>query len=285
TQNIVDPRRLGKEIPSFLDEDVSDIICLLTPSSDSARAELAQIASQTSAHVARHDSAPQADLDLDFEDDAQHFQLISHDTGKHAIILRLSATVKNPRQGFTFGRNRARCDICFTNDPYRRLSNIHFRIYINDSGIITLEDTSVNGTLVDDNLLKGKTRNAPGETSETRRTLTSGSKIAILMHNRPADLVFLVQIPRRQGIYEEAYRANLVKYIKNLQDLDSADSNTTIVPDPEGSLNLFLQTGQGRPPSPSHWVPNPRGERTHRNSRGLDRFQRPWSGPGKSNEL
>ncbi|KAH8884000.1 Pkinase-domain-containing protein [Thozetella sp. PMI_491] len=281
TQNVVDPRRLGKQNSGFSDEDVADIICLLIPFSDSARAELARIALQTSAHLARHDDAARVDLDLDFEDDAQHFQLMSHDAGEHAIVLRLSAKVKNPRQGFTFGRNHARCDICFTNDPYRRLSNIHFRIYLNDYGVLMLEDTSTNGTLVEDNLLKAKTRNPPGE---TRRTLTSGSKIAILMHKRPADLVFLVRVPRREGEHEEAYRANLVKYMKRLQDLDSADANATIVPEPDGPLNLFPDTGQGRQP-PAHRPPNLERERTRENSRGLDRFPRPWNGSEKYNKI
>ncbi len=79
---------------------------------------------------------------------------------------------------------RAVASLCFPDDPYRRLSNIHFRIYLNQYGVLMLEDQSTNGTVVDDNLLKAKSNT----TSETRRTLNSGSKIAILMHNRPADL-------------------------------------------------------------------------------------------------
>ena len=192
---------------------------------------LGRIAAHNSAHLARHDDAARVDLDFDFEDDAQHFQLMPSDAGEHAVVLRLSARVKNPLQGFTFGRNIARCDICFAEDPHRRLSNIHFRIYLNEYGVLMLEDQSTNGTVVDDNLLKAKSRN-PGE---TKRTLNSGSKIAVLMHTRDADLSFLVRIPRREGEYEAAYRRNLVEYMKRQEA--AVDAAATIVPGPGGRVS------------------------------------------------
>ncbi len=144
--------------------------------------------------------------------------------GEHVIALRLSAQVKNPLQGFTFGRGASRCDVSFMDDPFRRLSKIHFRIFINEYGVLMLEDQSTNGTFVDDILLKAGTK-TPGALP-TKRTLSSGSKISILMHENSCDLVFLVRVPRRDGDYEAAYRKNLVAYLKGLQSLAEAQEQT-----------------------------------------------------------
>ncbi|EON97264.1 putative meiosis-specific serine threonine-protein kinase mek1 protein [Phaeoacremonium minimum UCRPA7] len=215
TQNVVDPRRLGKQNSGFSDDDISDIVCLLLPYSDSARREVSKIALRSSRHMVARDDADNVDIDYALEDDAERFELTPRSAGEHAIVLRLSADVKNPLQGFTFGRNASRCDICFTNDPHKRLSNIHFRIYLNEYGVLMLEDQSTNGTIVDGTLLRAKSR--PRE--ETKRTLTSGTKIQILMHAEGLDLEFLVRIPRREGEYERAYRENLISYMHRLQSM------------------------------------------------------------------
>ena len=236
TQNVVDPRRLGKQNSGFSDEDVADIICLLIPSSESAKAELDKIASQTTAHLTRHGDAANVNLDLDLDDDASDFQLAPDDARGRALILRLSANVKDPRQGFTFGRNQMRCDVHFAQDPHRRLSNIHFRIYVNEYGVLMLEDKSTNGTVVDECLLKGKAKNH----TKNKRTLSSGSRISILMHERTSDLAFLVRIPRRDGQYAEAYQNNLLAHRRRLRELDQRDQdpNATIVPGPGGHVSV-----------------------------------------------
>ena len=183
--------------------------------------------------VAR-DDADNVDIDYALEDDAERFELTPRSAGEHAIVLRLSADVKNPLQGFTFGRNASRCDICFTNDPHKRLSNIHFRIYLNEYGVLMLEDQSTNGTIVDGTLLRAKSR--PRE--ETKRTLTSGTKIQILMHAEGLDLEFLVRIPRREGEYERAYRENLISYMHRLQSMVDEEGET-IAPGPTGHVSCF----------------------------------------------
>lgn len=180
------------------------------------------------------DDADTVDRDLDLEDDASRFELIPRGEGEHAIALRLSSQVRDPLQGFTFGRNANRCDICFVNDPYRRLSNIHFRIYLNEYGVLMLEDRSTNGTIVDDNLLKAKAK----QPSDTKRTLSSGSTVKILMHVNSSDLTFLVRIPKREGEYEAAYRSNLVRYMRDLKAL-TEDANATIGPGPGGHVSLY----------------------------------------------
>ena len=181
--------------------------------------------------VARNDT-DKLDLDYELEDDAQNFGLVQRDVGEHHVALRFSAKVKSPLQGFTFGRNAGRCDICLLNDPHRRLSNIHFRIYLNEYAVLMLEDQSTNGTIVDDHLLKQR-----GEGSgATKRTLSSGSKIKILMHQDSNDLVFLVRIPLRDGKYQTAYQRNLATYMTRRAQL-ADDANQTIVPGPGGHVS------------------------------------------------
>lgn len=167
-----------------------------------------------------------------------------HLVGEHAIVLRLSAQVKDPLQGFAFGRNNSRCDVYFANDPCRRLSNIHFRIYLNEYGVLMLEDTSMNGTIVDGTMLKARESKGarPGERKPPKqRTLNPGSQVKVLMAEREDDLNFIVQIPRREGDYEEAYRKNRVRYMNRLRALraehDDGDVGKTITPGPGGHVS------------------------------------------------
>lgn len=221
TQNVLDPRRVGKQNSGFSDEDISDIICLLYPYSPFARREVARIARSDPTHVVGRDEAAAIEPDYEQEADrqAERFQLVPPSTGDHALILRLSAQVKDPLQGFQFGRNIARCDVCFANDPMRRLSNVHFRVYVNEYGVVMLEDQSTNGTFVDGHLLRGKN---PSDRMDVRRTLSHGSKVKILMHQEELDLEFLVRMPKREGEFDRAYTENLRDYFEMLDNLRSA---------------------------------------------------------------
>ncbi|KAK3362917.1 hypothetical protein B0T25DRAFT_23625 [Lasiosphaeria hispida] len=244
TQTVVDPRRLGEQNSGLTDEDISDIICILVPYSESARQELQRIADENSRHMLARGDADQVDVNYELEDNDNNFGLVQQNVGDHHIALRFSAEIKNPLQGFTFGRNPARCDISLENDPKRRLSNVHFRIYLNEYAVLMLEDQSTNGTIVDEQLLKKKA-NPP---SATKRTLSSGSKIKILMFEDTNDLVFLVRIPLRDGRYQAAYQRNLAAYMGNLEQLRRqqlakdqrpVDVNETIVPGPGGHVDIF----------------------------------------------
>ena len=240
TQNVVDPRRLGQQNSGFSDEDISDIICILVPYSESARQELKRIANENSHHMVTRNDTDRLDLDYAAEDNADNFGLVQQDVGEHHVALRFSAQVKSPLQGFTFGRNPTRCDICLLNDPHRRLSNIHFRIYFNEHAVLMLEDQSTNGTIVDDNLLKSKAN--PGMT--TKRTLVSGSKIKILMHQGTSDIVFLVRVPLREGRHYAAYQRNLDAYMRK-QARQVTDANETIVPGPGGHVRALVSRDVG----------------------------------------
>ncbi|KKY38292.1 putative meiosis-specific serine threonine-protein kinase mek1 [Diaporthe ampelina] len=284
TQNVLDPRRLGKQNSGFSDDDIADIICLLLPYSDGSRAELREMALRTSQHMVDADEAAHPDLQA-----AEGLSLMPHLVGEHALVLRLSAHVKDPLQGFTFGRNVTRCDVCFHNDPMRRLSNIHFRIYLNEYGVLMLEDSSINGTVVDGTLLKARQgdRAKTGEKKlPKRRTINPGSKIQILMHEGQDDLDFIVQIPRREGDYEETYRRNLTRYMKRLQHIraenEPVDAAKTITAGPGGHVDLF--------PVNETKQPTPRAKRQLRlpddpTQEDMGRLPKEWNGSNRYNRV
>ncbi|GAO17792.1 hypothetical protein UVI_02049410 [Ustilaginoidea virens] len=198
------------QVPAH-DEDISDIICLLYPHSPSARQEVQRLAEEDSPHIIGKHEADGVQADYELEDDASRFasRPVSH--GSHAIILKLSSLVKNPAAGFAFGRNCARCDVVFVNDPLRRVSNVHFRIYVNEYGNVMIEDQSTNGTLVDQQLLTFHPKDKRSQPAN-KWVLSSGNLIKILLHNEHRDLSFLVRIPRRDDSYDRAYIAKVGEY-------------------------------------------------------------------------
>jgi hypothetical protein len=204
TQNVLDPRRLGKQNSGFSDEAVSDIICVLYPHTEAARQEVQALAQLDCPHVIGRDEADVVEPDYDLEDHASRFDTNPIGNGNYAIILRLSSHVKNPAAGFAFGRNSSRCDVVFSNDPHKRVSNIHFRIYVNEYGNVMIEDQSTNGTSVDRHLLTAKPKDN-SKAPVTRWVLSSGSVITIYLHNEQSDLTFRVRIPRRDDEYDRTY--------------------------------------------------------------------------------
>lgn len=142
-------------------------------------------------------------------DDATRFQ-VAPTSSEYSIVLRLSDPVKDPHMGFVFGRNAARCDVCFINDPLRRLSNSHFRIYVNEYGNVMLEDRSTNGTIVNSDVLRSK----DSDPDCVRRTLLGGYRVKILMHEESLDLVFVVRIPKREGLLADEYLSKVDEFFR-----------------------------------------------------------------------
>ncbi|KAK5990574.1 Serine/threonine-protein kinase RAD53 [Cladobotryum mycophilum] len=280
TQNILDPRRVGKQNSGFSDEDVSDIICVLYPHSDSARQEVQRLAQEDSPHIIGKDEADGVEPDYELEDHASRFESNpnAHAHGNYAIILRLSSQVKNPATGFAFGRNGARCDVVFLNDPLRRVSNIHFRIYVNEFGNVMIEDQSTNGTSVDRTLLTSHPKEATHKPPVTRWVLSSGSVIRIFLHTEMNDLTFRVRIPRRDDEYDRAYTRKVEEYfIKHFG---------TITPGPNGHVDLFGAPKQ-EPPRRTEVV-EPPVARTRSPSRRRENhsiMRKEWTGSGKYNRI
>ncbi|KAM5355770.1 hypothetical protein ACJ41O_002416 [Fusarium nematophilum] len=277
TQNVLDPRRVGKQNSGFSDEDISDILCVLYPHSDSARLELQRLVDEDSHHIITQDQADVVEPDYASEDHAGRFLANPTTTGSHAIILRLSARLKNPTAGFVFGRNPVRCDVVFANDPLKRVSNIHFRIYVNEYGTVMIEDQSTNGTIVDGNLLASHP-NAKGRSDPplTKWVLSSGSIIKVYLHQEARDLTFRVRIPRRDNEYDQAYTDKVDDFFTRH---GLKRQNETITPGPGGHVDLF------RAPVQTRLKREETGEATDSDALSPQkrRENREWTGSGKYN--
>jgi hypothetical protein len=185
-------------------QDYSGIICFLHPCSPAAIAIVhrAQIASSnlvvrlpvpTDSTKGRR--APQDDSSAEDEEDPESTQV--DDAGRNTAIdlaLRHKPGPKDPLSGFVFGRNPYKCDILMVDSANSlRISNMHFRIYVNARGALMLEDMSTNGTWVDDKHLR------KGGESGRKRVLSPGS-IIFLCPGKSEELIrFVVRIPRETG--------------------------------------------------------------------------------------
>ncbi|KAL4892559.1 kinase-like domain-containing protein [Aspergillus ambiguus] len=194
TQPCTDPRRIGRDNSGLHEEDLSDIICILHPNSPAAHQAVAVTARHAPQHILqRHE--------LEYED---------ADTAALDIALRLSSNVHDISSGFCFGRNKLRCDLLLTDPSSKRVSNVHFRIYLTEDVILMLEDVSTNGTIVDNHRLRKAHR-------DNNRMLTSGSVIQVMNGNLSSDeMRFVVRIPARDG-YHMQYTDNLIRYFERVQ--------------------------------------------------------------------
>ncbi|KAM0512648.1 hypothetical protein ACHAPE_008673 [Trichoderma viride] len=279
TQNILDPRRLGKQNSGFSDEDISDIICVLYPHSDTARIEVQQLLKTGSPYLIGRDEADDVELDYEHEDRPSQFESNPANHGNHAIILRLSSLVHNPAAGFVFGRNPGRCDVVFANDPLKRISNIHFRIFVNEHGTVMVEDQSTNGTFVDDRLLKN-TYKDPTKKPILKWMLSSGSVIRIYLHHEMQDLCFRVRIPRRADEYLDAYQRKVDDYFLRHNLLPGPVE--TITAGPGGHVDLFKNAGQLITPRRPERQPS---EQQRTPTKRKDNVRREWNGSGKYNRI
>ncbi|KAI9694403.1 MAG: hypothetical protein M1822_000019 [Bathelium mastoideum] len=209
TQAVSDPRRAGHNASGLSEADAADILCILHPCSPAAFAIVTETHKHSPQHVLQsksHASPEQSRLEDPSEQET--FILDSH-SATFDLALRLSSITVRPAMGFTFGRNPTVNDIVLHIDSMRRISNIHFRIYINDSGVIMVQDMSTNGTLVDDVLLKQR-----GSEKEMTRMLQANSIIQILSP-KPEDCIkFVVRLPVRDThshIFTENFRAFLAR--------------------------------------------------------------------------
>jgi hypothetical protein len=213
TQQLIDARRVGGHNTGFSDTDLADIFCVLHPASPPAYEATTAIAEENPDLTVSIDAADPA-LPADkaaAKAQLPSFELASQGLTDRKIALRLSGPVKDPILGYCFGRNPKRCDVVLgQNDSMKRISNIHFRIYINDHGIIMIEDQSTNGTGVDDRMLRV---NKKEEGAQYRHTLHNGAMITLVNTRPHPDLKFIVRIPFRDGIHEDNYNDNVAKHI------------------------------------------------------------------------
>ena len=209
----VDPSLSEKDKPSRKIEDEANILCRLFPSSSSAfqAVELVLDTSPDFIHVSVEQNDPAVPYSTTKEDQPKPPKTYPD------IALRMSSNVKDPRMGFVFGRNPKKCDIMLSKDS-KRLSAAHFRVFINQYGLLMLEDMSTNGTMVDKTMLRGMKTDPNQPTIPSTRTLENGSiiELPIVSERNEEWMRFIVLIPKRDtGLAD--YERNLTEYLERIQ--------------------------------------------------------------------
>ncbi|KAK3675502.1 Protein kinase protein rad53 [Recurvomyces mirabilis] len=211
TQGAMDPRRLGRNNSGLSDADISDVICILHPCSPAAFQIVARTAERSPHNVLQNDGFAEYDDELTQSMLEEQETFILNTEGSNQamdLALRFSTEVISPTLGFVFGRNQKTCDIALAQDTYKRVSNMHFSMFMNDSGVLMLQDMSTNGTMVDDVVLKGKIVQQP-----QTRMLSPGSIIQILSPKSEEIVKFIVRIPAREG-HEAQFEAKFGRYLQ-----------------------------------------------------------------------
>jgi serine/threonine protein kinase len=216
TQQVLDPRRLGRNNSGLNDGDIADVLAILHPATPTAIRIVEFAAEMRPQHVLFRNTMDSMGASLtDIEEQETIIingsgERVGHSSRAGAdLALRMSSaqTLRFKELGFIFGRNANSADIVFGQDSGKRISNQHFRIYLSADGILMIEDMSTNGTIVDDVLLKSK---------DTRfnkiRMLGSGSIICIQNANDDEMIKFVVRVPSRVS-YMERFRENLRNFI------------------------------------------------------------------------
>jgi len=236
TQPLFDGRRDGQSTSGLVDDDVADVICILHPASRPAY----QIATHTAIYNKQMflrsfgpglvgngtQLSPEGPNDEDDEDDDTSF-LTPPSTPTGDIVLRFSSQVKSPACGFCFGRKPDLCDVVLDKtNSHKRISNVHFRIFLNPSGVLMLEDLSTNGSMVDQIPVGGK-REAMVNGKKQKvsrahpwRVLDSGSVIEVCVENDQEYIKFVVRIPSREAA-EEEWIDNFHSYMERQQTADT----------------------------------------------------------------
>lgn len=221
------------------EEDECDVLCILHPVSPTAYWAVEFMAAltpqhvlqnQNLSHIAKNDKDSIIETNTRLETASSRGSMF-HDTSIESkpqdafesdgramdIALRLSSKLNDPCLGFIFGRSQSRSDIIIGVQDDVKISNRHFRIYVNASGILVIEDTSTNGTSVDSVNLYANTKLHPG--ADQSRMITGGSMISVLKGNKTSDLEhsmrFIVSIPSRDRV-GDLWAKKLQTYIDHI---------------------------------------------------------------------
>lgn len=205
TQPATQPVKVRRNLSNVSEADATDVICMLSPTSPTAFEAIQANLLNSPQHILQND-----DLEGISEDD-----LLFHPDFAQSrdIALRMSSTVKYPKDGFRFGRNRAQSDILLT--PFESdslVSKVHFKIFVNSQGSLMLQDLSTNGTIVDDVHLRARDRRGNPTLKAATVVLKNGSIIGVLSGTDKAEVKMMVRIPNR-GESEDVYEENLRKYL------------------------------------------------------------------------
>ena len=220
------------------EQDESDIICILLPTSPAAHEAVELTAQAAPQHILQNHSIShiyeREDEEMtttysqqgdNSDEEELHTQLpgqnqSSWDGPAKDIALRFSSKVHNLSLGFTFGRNPAKCDLLLSNNDNTLISNRHFRIFVKNNGIVMIEDTSTNGTIYEDLVLRHP-KGHPGPNPSAQHTLCNGETIELpLEKQRGQSIRFSVKTPQRSELGAEKYYQNCVAYIKCVEQAE-----------------------------------------------------------------
>lgn len=218
TQQVLDPRRLGRNNSGLNDGDIADVLVILHPATPTAIKIVENTAESRPQHVLFRNSLDPDSMNASLTDIEEQETIIINGAGERVgqssragadLALRMSAarSLRFKELGFIFGRNPNSADIVFGQDSGKRISNQHFRIYLNLDGVLMIEDLSTNGTIVDDLLLKNKDKRF-----SRIRMIGSGSIICIQSSNDAEMIKFVVRVPSRVS-HLERFRENLANFI------------------------------------------------------------------------
>ena len=227
TQPFADPRRHGNN-SLISEEDECDVLCILRPTNPSAYHCVRLVAKTAPEHILQnHEANFHGDPRISDDEETTSNSLlgIQPEDGLDAqtldIALRMSAKLKNPVSGFIFGRTPNKCDVLLVDQEVLIISGSHFRIYLNEVGVLMLEDTSRNGLFVDDVLLRANP-DKPESKLVKRRMIANGSVIRISLDYNKIDekmICFIVTIPPRHRAGDR-YRQKVADYMAYLQQLE-----------------------------------------------------------------
>ncbi|KAL9056569.1 MAG: hypothetical protein Q9162_002852 [Coniocarpon cinnabarinum] len=222
TQDKIDPRRLGRNNSGLTEQDVADVVCILHPCSVAAFEIVADTALRNPQHILQNQglTTPAHHRGLAGASAAETILLpATNADGPRDLALRFSSRVIDPTVGFCFGRNVYKCDISL--DPHgnqKRVSNTHFRIFLNNNGVLMLADMSTNGTVVDGDAIGGKKKHGENmiQRNPTSRMLVHGAVIEVLSPTQEEIVKFILRLPSRDGL-SDLYKENFQSYVQHVQ--------------------------------------------------------------------
>jgi serine/threonine protein kinase len=195
-------------------EDIADLLCILHPCTLAASEVVAHTYNRSPQHVLRshdydkYDDGVSESFLKEEEMSRPQASPLTGETHNLGLALRLSTPLVRPYMGFVFGRSAQYCDVLLDTDTTKRISNVHFRIFADNSGVPMLEDVSTNGTWVNGVRLRC-------QTGTRTHVLNGGSVIQIYSHRPEDNIKFLVLIPNRHGVLD-GYKANLDRMLKRM---------------------------------------------------------------------
>lgn len=242
TQLQEDARRTGISTV-FTEKDECDVLCILHPSSFKAMRAVQGVADFAPQHILQNENLIRTSTDGNdsFSEsstrsvtasphgsllDSSSLELKTQDAlegdGRSLdIALRLSSRLKDPCLGFAFGRGPLKADLIIAASEEYCISTRHFRIYVKSSGVVMLEDTSTNGTFVDDIILRADTVRFPR--AERRRMLHHGSVIKVVLDYKNTNLEdsirFIVKFPSRDRVGDRWHK-NLHDYLEYISQAE-----------------------------------------------------------------